>query len=404
MSSLRRIFDKGLLNIASKTQQRFMQAASTHTGARTSSRGGHVEVFTSRFMDMHAKYQAARYKVHRPGCSCSIMKRIRKKLAEAPWSVVGLDSVETKSMEANDTAITGETDLSSGLDGLVVLSHNQPVDAIYLCLDTGDESILQNAVRAELKLKEELFPSTTARTELPKLKFKVSCAQCMLAYEPNGFVCVSSPSLQTVETARDLARKGAEQKEKNGFALHSDHARDVCAIPRRALWALAVAKTRGQTAVATLAVLDQMRRQGVSLEDDDNRKADDKLPSSRSIKMGHHLVSLLHITQREKNADSAFWLVMVESITSSECTIDLPGGKRHLGESCFESAIRETAEETSLQIDQAWVVGEPRNSKHHDSDLFFMLQPPAHLLMKEVESNPFWSATTIDDSPSHARE
>jgi len=34
--------------------------------------------------------------------------------------------------------------------------------------------------------------------------------------------------------------------------------------------------------------------------------------------------------------------------------LDLPGGKRHLGESTLEGAIREVEEECSLQIDNEW--------------------------------------------------
>ena len=78
--------------------------------------------------------------------------------------------------------------------------------------------------------------------------------------------------------------------------------------------------------------------------------------------------------------------------TGTKYKVDLPGGKRHLGETSWEGATRECEEECSLQIDFSWVHGEPRKSsrKADEGNVYYMLRPPTDLMMDSLESNTFW--------------
>ena len=79
--------------------------------------------------------------------------------------------------------------------------------------------------------------------------------------------------------------------------------------------------------------------------------------------------------------------------------LDLPGGKRHLGEGPFECAMRETEEEVSLHVDETWLFGDklPRESKAEDErgNVYYFLRPPPNLLVKELEENDLWKKANI---------
>jgi len=96
-------------------------------------------------------------------------------------------------------------------------------------------------------------------------------------------------------------------------------------------------------------------------------------------------------------------------------TLDLPGGKRHLGESSLQGAIRETYEEMTLVVDEEWVYdsgggntqGKNPNKKDNgrvpfrqsdshsqQGNVYYMMRPPASLLMKEMQEDPFWQTDT----------
>ena len=74
----------------------------------------------------------------------------------------------------------------------------------------------------------------------------------------------------------------------------------------------------------------------------------------------------------------------------SSWALDLPGGKRHLGEQSFEGAIRETEEESSLKIDERWLSERSPRYDGVKSNAYFFLRPPAEMVMEQVEKDPFW--------------
>lgn len=333
---------------------------------------GSLQMFTSDFQSMHKqKCQAAHYKVHRPGCSCSSTKRLRKRFTVAAPS----SSAPPHSS-----------------DGLIVLPDTKSARAFYLCSGTGAAEFDRDRKAAERKLYRELFPKSTGADS--SSGYKVSCAQCLLEDEPNGFACVSSSSRPTVEAARDLSRYASRKKEEGGAALHADHAQHVAALPRKLLWQFEAARTRDQNRAARLALVRALVGQGIPEGE----------CGGTEMKLGHHLSSLLHISKQDPDAASVHWLVMLQASrvdarghgppssgggTVMRWAIDLPGGKRHLGETSLEGTVREVEEEVSLRIDPTWVYGEPRRSTQK-SNLYHMLRVPGDVLMEMLENMPAW--------------
>mmetsp|Transcript_12309 Transcript_12309/g.18891 ORF Transcript_12309/g.18891 Transcript_12309/m.18891 type:complete len:408 (-) Transcript_12309:235-1458(-) len=322
-----------------------------------------LQQYTSDFLSMHSECRAARYKVHAPGCDCSKIKTIRERASEHI------------------------TENGHALDGLVVLPDIKSINSLYLCLDTVNDVFRFNPKESELKLRHELFVinESFAGYNDGGQSYKVSCAQCLLEDNPNGFVCVSSPSIQTVEIAKDLAMKRIRYKMAENIPLHSDHSKYLCVISRNILWQCETTKTRDQTKKADYTLRHSLSKQGF-----ENIGRDDTFACCE-IELGHHLSSLLHITKADADANSTYWLVMLQW-TGTKYKVDLPGGKRHLGETSFEAAIRECEEECSLEINDAWVHGEPRRGKRKadENNVYYMLRPPTDLMMTSLESNLFW--------------
>ncbi len=324
-----------------------------------------TKVITLDFSSVHTECGAARYKVHKPGCHCPKVKKIRSSLVHP---------VQQYNVEQ--------------LDGLLVVPDIKFINAVYLCLGTTSNEYARDPIAAEQRLKEEIFgqPFTT--------NFKVSCATCLLQDEPNGFVCISSSSRQTVDFVRNVARNRSEEKRQQDL-LHADHAHYLCTMPRRLLWTLEdKAKTRQQKRQATNELLKYMDTQGIPTTD-----------SNVSIELEHHLSSVLHITNRDSNVDSAYWLILVYDDTTKDknpCwTVNIPGGKRFLSEQSFQGAIRETEEEMSLLISEQWLLeDEPRRSSRKDERInaYYMIGPPSNMLMESVADDPFWRKEEGNDS------
>lgn len=126
--------------------------------------------------------------------------------------------------------------------------------------------------------------------------------------------------------------------------------------------------------------------------------------TSIQIKMGHHLTSLLWLLKDDKqlttmSSNNVQYIMVMGYIDSSNSKLDLPGGKRHLGETTLHGVIREVEEECSLQINHDWLIShvskryggskdtgeddgniqvlEPRKVKGSVSgDAFFVMTPP----------------------------
>jgi len=316
------------------------------------------------FQQMHRECKALRYKVHKPNCNCPKLLRM----------IQGNDFV-------NELAETATIE-DGKFDALVVVPDTKQ-RYIYVCRDTLSDAFQENPRKAEFKLRDEIFSNTTA-TEAPveegetaaaativdESQFKLSCASCLLIEnEPNGFCLIASSAPDVVDLVRDESRSKSREKEAVGQPLHPDHAHFVARLPRTSLWKLHRSKTRSQTSQAVDEILCHLSGQDISAVSDVER-------FSNGIEIGHHLLSVLTLT--DKSDDS--WLVIGYDDHKS-LMLDLPGGKRHLGETSVEGAIRETEEESSLVWDPSWVVDVlecQKASNRHNR--YFLLHPPQSFL------------------------
>jgi hypothetical protein len=263
-------------------------------------------------------------------------------------------------------------------DGLLVFQEQGSFLSFYRCNGTSLSDFEKDRVAAEERLKEEIFNAVNSPTPDSSIEFKLSCANCLLVLEPNGFACIKSSTRHTIDFARDLARKEAHAASQ----FHSDHAHYICTLPRQQMASLEESKTRSQWKEANDVILESLKKQDVPVS------------IEQEVKMGHHLKELLEITRKNDDSDSSkssFWLIIVFDDTKDPkelCwTIDLPGGKRHLGESSFDCVIRETREETSLTIDASWLTDEkPLQSKKKSSagNCYFNFSPPTYLAMDDI--------------------
>ena len=76
--------------------------------------------------------------------------------------------------------------------------------------------------------------------------------------------------------------------------------------------------------------------------------------------------------------------------------VDIPGGKRYLGETSLQCAIRETEEETSLVIDEKWLdsLVEDDISESFRQNRYYFLQPPVDVMLDSVLKDSFWNPPT----------
>ena len=312
----------------------------------------------NNFQQMHNACKALRYKVHKPRCDCPKLLRM---------------------IENNDSVNEFTTSEDGKMDALVVVPDTKQ-KYLYLCRETQLDVFAEDPRRAELKLRQEMFPNTTTTnaeeaeatvtTAIDESKFKVSCASCLLkAHEPNGFCLIASSSPDIVDLVRDRSRSQREEKEAFGQSLHPDHAHFVARLPRSSLWNLYRSKTRSQTSQAVDEILAHLSDQDIDAIHDIER-------FTNGIEMGHHLLSLLTLTDRSNDS----WLVLGYDDNKS-LMLDLPGGKRHLGETSLEGAVRETEEEMSLVWDASWVVSALQSQKKSDGgNRYFVLHPPQTFL------------------------
>ena len=349
---------------SSNTRQKGKQRLRVYS---TDDGDGTNKINNNSFWQMHNDCKALRYKVYKPRSDCPKLLRL----------VEHHDSSD----ELTDVMLE-----DGRIDALVVVPDTKQ-KYVYVCRDTQVGVFEEDPQAAETKLRNEIFPPTTvapeaagdveesATTSIDETKFKVSCAQCLLqAHEPNGFCLIASSSASVVDTIRDTSRSNKDEKEAMGRPLHPDHAHFVANLPRSSLHNLYRSKTRAQTSSAVDEILGHLSNQDINEAHDPERFTD-------GIKIGHHLRSMLALTNRSNDS----WLVMGYDDHKS-LELDLPGGKRHLGETSLEGAIRETEEETSLVWDASWKTAELQSKKRSDGgNRYFVLHPPQSFLDHQTD-------------------
>ena len=348
-----------------------------------------IRVVTSHFDSFRRSCQnAVKYKVHRPNCSCPNVKTLlHSDNNRRIIHIVGSANDSNKNHNNNNNNNEEEEWLAEQVsDGLLVLPDVRSASSVYFCLDTTAQIYDADPTQTELKLQSELFPPNHHRVVQPSHfknnnTFKVSCAACLLEDIPNGFACILSTDQDDVDKVRDQARQLADENSTK----HSDHAHFVATLPLDALMKLDQTKTRSQIQSAQDEIVQLLINQGVPIE-----------PETHEIKLQHHLSALLGLfkdrhrqpikdpkNNRNDGTQDSSWYCLVLGFDDTKGTprphwsLDLPGGKRHLGENTLQAAIRETQEETSFVWDADWIRDEWRGKGRSDFvNLYYILSPP----------------------------
>ena len=279
--------------------------------------------FASRF---HSEIcRAARYKVHSPLCSCNKIEKLRQRYHK--------ELNNNKSVEEQ----LKKLDITDPFDNLLVVPESKTTPAIYVCRG-ADEN----------KLANEIFDYSANDASFVALPFKVSCAICLLAHQKNGFAAIIADSAQELQLTVDKARKAASEIAVNQ-QLHADHAHFISAVKLSSFRSLLQSgKTRSKHFEIVSEIATQLKEGGVDLTP--------AIDNTWTMKLGHHLTSLLLLEGRLKNKrNDRYCMVLGYTDGPTKISFDLPGGKRHLGESTLESLVREVKEECSLELDKVWL-------------------------------------------------
>jgi hypothetical protein len=291
------------------------------------------------------------------------------------------------SAAATTTTTTTTTTINNDIfDNLTVIPDTARPSALYISQNTNLLQFQQNGIGCEQKLSVEIFGSRDDNNgdndagRNNGSSFKVSCAICLLTnHYQNGFVAIVSNSLKDIQPLLMNARNNAAARIKSMNSLHSDHAHFVCALKISTVRSFISSSggnrtTRSSRSVLIKQISNQMVESGVVLLRDAQSFMESDATTTAAaakIEIGHHLTSFIQLwTEKDTNTNNSnddqpasallqypYIMVIGYHDTNSQWTLDLPGGKRHLGENTFQCAIREVEEECSLQLNQEWMEG-----------------------------------------------
>lgn len=382
---------------------------------RPVNRNGHAKIkIMSDFASFVRDSQAARYKVHKPQCSCAKVKALHK----------------------NDRQITKSMDQ----DAFVILPEIRSIQSVFVGGSAPAESYSRDPIKCEKSLLDIIYPpkkisssshvgdddsDIDSHHNRTQSNIKISFASCILDHEPNGFLCIASPLRAVVDDAKNRTLEARKINMKRGKIFHADHANYICTLHQTPLEKLVRPQSHSQNAQGGItdldpsfkALLQSMQDQGVeayahtnnqdtSLECyNDNEKTNTDRNPIVTIKIGHHLKTMLRIMKGQNNF---IYTIIAKSPTKNGgCTleIDLPGGKRHIAETSFRCCVRETEEETSLLIDETWLITGNREpikskSKFENGNAFFLARPPGEEGLggggvEAVLADVFWKNTGL---------
>ena len=318
----------------------------------------------------HKQCMAARYKVYSPmsiaAKASDLRRRYEASIQNRPTGPSIPGSKETSDVTDELDRLTlnsraheiEDSNVGRLFDNLIVIPDVKSPRAVYVCTGTNLHAFVRgpDSIRCEKKLAREIFGlqgESQDRVAQPfdgMIPFKVSCAQCLLTSNyPNGFVAVLGDTAEELQPVIDRARIAADAKRKKG-QFHSDHADFVCAICLSTLQSLnRSGNTRNASSQLYVDLMAQLTSCGVQLSTEtrgDNVR-------NLNVKLGHHLTSILRMLG--KDHDDKYVMILGYQKESMKLELDLPGGKRHLGETTLDGAVRETEEECSLRLDIEWL-------------------------------------------------
>ena len=281
--------------------------------------------------------------------------------------------------------------------------------------DSSVEQVTRDMAALSTSNSHHQLPITADSTIM-----KFACAADLLADEPNGFACVTSRSETVVEEVRDWTRQMATKVATKA----TDHGDFVICLPREVLWeflqVIRAEKKKNQNKPSPQSktrplnqiqddILAQMVKQGVEAAASSSSSTESQTQEDGTkLKFGHHLESLLDLMMQnpskntisiKKNKSNAtassapdssstiptigedYMLIYgFDDSTDEEIKLELnvPGGKRALGETSLQAAMRETEEEISLRWTESWIWRAYQNQKDPSLKMnrFFMLHPP----------------------------
>jgi hypothetical protein len=272
-------------------------------------------------------------------------------------------------------------------NGILVVPDSKSPHFAYLSPRSSIAEYLSDHLECERKLAQEVFSSVASSKQQTQIKFpsplKLRCGACMLAKVPNASVVVMggidevSTVLQEAHVRADVTRAAAAAATASESGLHHDHAHMLMSIPLLPLINACMAKTRQSKSQAN----ETLHRAICQFNMDHQNKSDFDLskPKKEFIKLEHHLTTVFGVkrfyqclplnsstssflrtpprkneqTTNNKNDWLQSMMVLVLAYDDGDYwSLDLPGGKRHLGETAWSCARRETFEESSLVIDE----------------------------------------------------
>ena len=229
--------------------------------------------------------------------------------------------------------------------------------------DTGKTSLETEKLLAKA-ISTKLIPNSNNLED-------ASGAQCVLHIHPNAFVCICSKTKHKVT----IAKQNAEKTMQLGWKKHhTDCADYICVVPKNEITNLLPKMSPGNYMWQIQKLQNTILREcGLSHKG--------TVGTSIDTIVGHHLKTVLPLLPRH-----IWWiLVIVRKRDKSDkgcftLHVDIPGGKRHLGESPYQCAIRELQEETSLQIHEDWFMngGNSINSRTpgEKCNTYYLACPP----------------------------
>lgn len=369
---------------------------------------------------LKANPKTKRYKVHKPQCTCPKIQSFIKQ-HQQQHTLDGLIVIP-------DTISTSSSSLST-------------TKSLYIHTQSPLSKFNNDPLFYEMQLRNIIYQSSdTTKNDNDNNNFdhekniKVSCASCLLENSnENGFVCIISSSKSIIDDTINKANENKIIKTSQGGnkGLHSDHADYLCTVPINILLTLFLdmkkekidkKKRNGQGRFnheenhhtnsllhTTKRLYDCIIHQHPNMSkiqfDDDiikNKKLD--------VKLGHHLTSILtlcnKVDDRRRNQYIMITLMATERTNNNNNSyanknsliwkVDIPGGKRYLGETSLQCAIRETEEETSLVIDEKWLdsLVEDHISESFRQNRYYFLQPPVDVMLDSVLKDSFWNPPT----------
>lgn len=382
-----------------------------------------------------------RFKVHQPNCNCAKIHQLKTEFTSYNRN----DKSEDQSRLSSSSSELVSSDIQNVNNGFIVVPDESTVKSIFVYYANDDNSLsssnsfdnAKSILFHETKLLHQIChdydhchnETTTINNgnDNVSLHFcippsiKISCANCLLEIEPNGFSCIMSKSKSTIQSVIHYANQ--HKKRKN--ILHADHVHYLCTIPLQLLldislcnFKLKKAKKKKndndmdkmkiwfQTLIKTFVKC--IEQEGIASDDTITASISKNNDKKVDIEIGYHLSAILRLvsSNNQKNQSQYIMATLMQHSKPDSFLweVNIPGGKRHLGESSWQCAIRETEEETSLVINDDWLMKEcnvnnddncSNSSYSCRSEIFrqnryFFLETPAELIMESVTGDPFW--------------